>query len=208
MLRSALLLLPAVAAHRTVVLPNDRLPTDQHGKPLITGEASVLLHDGAYYFYFNDWGDCPGVDCCDSEAGCASCCFNNPPHPMQACSNPYGLNHTVRAYKTIDFASWEDLGVALPMRNRGTPGIEFRPCVVFNPATGLFVMWYEDRLSSPVARPGYSVATASTPAGPFRTVYPNVVMPGAGRIGDFNIFVDDDGTAYHVRDGPRDRADQ
>jgi hypothetical protein len=26
-------------------------------------------------------------------------------------------------------------------------------------------------------------------------------MPGKGRIGDFNIFVDDNGSAYHVRTG-------
>ena len=41
---------------------------------------------------------CPGVDCCDSPSGCASCCFNAPPHPMQPCQNPYGVNHTVQAY--------------------------------------------------------------------------------------------------------------
>lgn len=26
-------------------------------------------------------GACPGVNCCDAAAGCATCCFDNPPHP-------------------------------------------------------------------------------------------------------------------------------
>lgn len=179
------------------MLSNVALPRDQHGQPLITGEASVLAHGGIWYFYFNDWGACPGVDCCDSAGGCASCCFDRPPHPMEACSNPSGANHTVRAYATADLAAWTDLGVALPQRARHA-GIEFRPCVVFNAATGLFVMWYEDRYDG---SHGYNVAVARTPAGPFTTTHTGVDLPGGGRVGDFNIFVDDDGIAYHVRTG-------
>lgn len=190
---------PATAATsaQVVSLSNVALPRDQNGNKIITGEASSLYHDGAYYFYFNDWGSCPGVDCCDSKAGCATCCFNNPPHPMQACSNPYGTNHTIAAYKTVDLVHWEYLGVALPLANR-KPGIEFRPCVVYNAKTKLFVMWYEDRGSD---EKGYAVAVSPTPGGPFVTKYTNVVPPGSGRIGDYNIFVDDDGKAYHVRTG-------
>ena len=197
------------AATRTAVLSNTELPRDQHGDLIITGEASALVHtDSAsgqttYYFYFNNWGDCPGVDCCDSPSGCASCCFgppfgHAPPHPMQACSNPYLTNHTVQGYSTTDLKTWTNMGVALPLSNRA-PGIEFRPCVVYNKATGLFVMWYEDRGSG---ESGYAVAQSPTPAGPFKTTHRNVAMPGSGRIGDFNIFVDPaDGVAYHVRTG-------
>ena len=116
---------------------------------------------------------------------------------MEACSNPYLGGHTVQAYKTVDFQTWENLGVALPLDSR-LPGIEFRPCVVFNKETGLFVMWYEDRGKE---EEGYAVAVSATPSGPFRTVHVNVTMPGSGRTGDFNIFVDDDGAAYHVRTG-------
>lgn len=36
-------------------LSNVALPTDQNGDKLITGEASAMAHDGAYYFYFNNW---------------------------------------------------------------------------------------------------------------------------------------------------------
>ena len=34
------------------------------GQSILTGEASVLYHDGAYYFYMNNWGGCAGIDCC------------------------------------------------------------------------------------------------------------------------------------------------
>lgn len=67
---------------------------------------------------------------------------------------------------------------------------------MYNERTGLFVMWYEDRADG---LSGYSIATSATPQGPFTTVRTNVGMPGTGKIGDYSIFVDDDGAAYHVR---------
>ena len=78
----------AVSCARTVSLSNVQLPLDQHGNRILTGEANVLKHNGAYYFYFNDWGSCPGVDCCGSSGGCASCCFDDPPYPIKTCQNP------------------------------------------------------------------------------------------------------------------------
>jgi len=185
-----------------VTISNSKLPLDQNGNKIITGEAGVLAHDGAYYFYFNDWGTCPGVDCCDSSGGCASCCQTNPPHPLSpGCtnatngSNPYGLFHQFVAYKTTDFMTWTYLGISLPLSARA-PGETMRPHVIYNNATNLFVLWYEDRPET-----GYAVATSSTAAGPFVTIATNVKMPGRGRIGDFDLFVDDDGIAYHIRTG-------
>ena len=59
----------------TTVLSNFVLPRDTAGRTLVTGEADVLaLPNGSFYFYFNDWGDCPGVDCCATQKGC--CCSN------------------------------------------------------------------------------------------------------------------------------------
>jgi beta-xylosidase len=195
-------LLNAVSA-RSVTLSNLALPVDLQGEQVITGEASVLLHRGFYYFYFNNWGSCPGVDCCSSTTGCASCCFDDYAHYLPGCadknngSSPYGLYHTVQVYRTHDLAQWENLGTALPLTSR-KPGIEFRPCVVYNAKADEFVMWYEDRGTGET---GYSVATSPTPQGPFRTSHINVTLPGAGRIGDFSIFVDEDASAYHVRTG-------
>lgn len=204
MLALPLILFAATAAgansetqQRTVNLSNIKLPHDQNDERIITGEASALFHDGTYFFYFNNWGSCPGVDCCNSSGGCASCCFDHPPYPIQPCSNPYGQNHSVQVYSTKDFVNWTNLGVALPISQRQA-GVEFRPCVVYNKLTRRFLLWYEDRGAGEM---GYAVAQSEKPEGPFHTTHVNVSMPGAGKIGDFNIFIDDDGKAYHIRTG-------
>ena len=63
-------------------------------------------------------------------------------------------------------------------------------------------MWYEDRADRYAsAHRGYAVAQSSSPAGPFTTTHAGVSLPGRGRIGDFALFVDGDGVAYHVRTG-------
>jgi len=59
-------------------------------------------------------------------------------------------------------------------------------------------MWYEDRWHS---QSGYGVATSTTPEGPFITISDTVHMTTKDKIGDFDIFVDDDDTAYHIRTG-------
>ena len=131
-------------ACHAAVLDNTKLPIDTNGNKIITGEAGVLRHNGSFYFYFNDWNvnnTCPGVDCCASKAGCASCCFNTPggvPHPMRSdCtdpkngSNPYGYYHQFVAYRTTDFQTWEYLGVALPLSAR-KPGELMRPHVLWS----------------------------------------------------------------------------
>ena len=187
------------AAPRTVSLSNTALPLDSSGRPLRTGEASVLRHGALWYLYMNDWGGCAGVDCCDSPGGCASCCFS-PPSPRFPDPCVYTANHSVVVYSTPDFVAYDFLGEALPLAARRA-GVEFRPQVVFNAASGQFVMWYEDRWTN-ATNPGYAVATSATPQGPFTTIADTVRMaPGGGRIGDYDIFVDDDGSAYHARTG-------
>ena len=53
-------LLTTLGDARTVSLSNVALPLDQNGELLLTGESSVLQHDGAFYVYFNNWGGCAG----------------------------------------------------------------------------------------------------------------------------------------------------
>ncbi len=61
----------ARANETTATLSNVALPRDQNGELIVTGEASAMQHGGYWWFYFNDWGSCPGVDCCSSSGGCA-----------------------------------------------------------------------------------------------------------------------------------------
>lgn len=183
---------------KAVTLSSTALPRDQHGELLRTGEGDILVHptDGSYWLYFNDWGGCKGVDCCGSPGGCASCCFN-PPSTAYPDACVYTTNHSVGAYRTTDFQTWSYEGEALP-NAAFKPGVEFRPHVVYNKATSLYVMWYIDRYKG---QHGYAVATSVTPQGPFTTTRPTVPMATPCKIGDFDILVDDDGRAYHVRTG-------
>lgn len=206
---------PQPLSGKTVTLSNTALPLDTDGNLILTGELSVIQYEGAFYVYMNDWGGCPGVNCCPTSAGCASCCFTAPPF-KDPCV--YTSNHTVLVYRTPDFQTWEFMGAALSTLNRKN-GTEFRPQVVFNGTS--FVMWYEDRWSG---QTGYAVAVSASPTGPFKTLRDTVKMSGPGRIGDYDsaciarsvckgaaaltfltaanaVFVDDDGKAYHVRTG-------
>lgn len=128
-------------------------------------------------------------------SGCAICCYS-PPTPEYPDTCVYADQHVVVAYSTPDFEVWTPLGTVLPLSAR-VPGIEFRPQVVYCAATGLFVMWYEDRWDG---QRGMGVATSRSPAGPFTTISNSTLLPGAGRVGDYDLFVEG-GKAYHVRTG-------
>lgn len=188
-----------MALSTAITWDNTALPFDTSGSPLLTGEFDVLQVDDTYYLYVNNWGGCPGVDCCDSPSGCSSCCFN-PPSDEFPDSCVYTTNHSVVVYSTTNFKYFRHRGVALPLTggNRAE-GVEFRPHVVYNAKTGLFIMWYEDRWVNGTDNPGYAVATSESPEGPFKTVQNSTTMATSSKIGDFDIFIDDDGKAYHVR---------
>lgn len=191
----SLYLIHMIVSARTVTLSNTRLPLDTSGSPLKTGEASFLFAQGVYWAYLNNWGGCKGVDCCPSPSGCASCCFHDGYAPDPCV---YTNNHSVVVYSTPDFNDWYFQGEALPPSARRT-GIEFRPQVVFNQSH--YLMWYEDRWNSSL-NPGYALAVALHPAGPFITTNASIVMGGSGRVGDYDVFVDpDSGRGYHVRTG-------
>ena len=117
------------------VLSNTALPKDQHGLPLITGEASVLFTHGFWYFYFNNWGGC----------ACAWTCTR---HDPPACNATCALNktdplHTLEVYRTRDLVQWEHLGVAFRQPDGAAGGDLERPHVVFCKRTGTFVLWWE-----------------------------------------------------------------
>jgi hypothetical protein len=110
---------------KQVTVSNTALPLDTSGNLLLTGELSALRYNGTYYVYSNNWGGCPGIDCCPTSGGCSSCCFTGPPF-TDPCV--YTNNHSVVVYQTDDFSTWNYLGVALSVQAR-KPGTEFRPQV-------------------------------------------------------------------------------
>ena len=205
-LLSAAVIICSILAQGSFALPvrlsNLRLPLDSSGNQMLSGETSVLKVNGTYYFYVNNWGGCPSVDCCPSEGGCASCCYV-PPTEKYPDACVFTQNHSVYVYSTTDFRSFDNLGVVLDISDR-PKGIEFRPHVV-NPQHDLYVMWFENR-PSPINSSGYSIATSKSPLGPFVTKKVNVDVSGVVP-GDFDVLIDDtDGTCWHVQTTTNDPA--
>jgi hypothetical protein len=100
-------------------------------------------------------------------------------------------NHYV-VYRSPDMRSWTKEGRLLPDQPEG---VYYRPHVIFNERTGKYVLWYN---WYPQLWDGqFGVATSDSPAGPFTIQNDNVEMFRSDvGLGDFGLFVDDDGTAY------------
>lgn len=110
-----------------------------------------------------------------------------------------------KVYSSKDLNNWADRGylfdATTPVWQTRCDGKTygcFRPHVIYNEKTKLYVLWinvYDNQV-------GYRVFTAKTPVGPFNEVAEphlsvNSDMPVAGlNNGDHDTFIDDDGTAY------------
>ena len=152
---------------------------DTAGRPIQAHGGGVMFHADHYYWYGEDRA--------------------TRPHDRHGHEAP--VNAGVRCYKSADLLAWEDLGTVLPV-GPVDPGHELhptrvieRPKVVYNEKTKKFVMWLHlDSRNYAAARAG--VAVADDPAGPF--TYLQSYRPDGGMSRDQTLFVDDDGTAYHV----------
>ena len=100
-------------------------------------------------------------------------------------------NHYV-CYSSDDLTSWTYEGKLLPDQ---AEGVYYRPHVIYHAPSRKFVLWYN---WYPKLWEGqFGVATSDTPTGPFRVENPDVQMKHSEiGLGDFGLFVDDDGTAY------------
>jgi hypothetical protein len=124
----------------------------------------------------------------------------------------------VRCYVSKDLLNWENRGLVFSVTAEGQhpevseAGILDRPKVIFNQTTRRYVMYFKlypakaagDMVGTDVAFVG--VASASEPLGPFKY---EGKFTGAGSpsgSGDFAIFQDEDGAAYHVAVRKPDKA--
>jgi hypothetical protein len=110
------------------------------------------------------------------------------------CGNTSGFTTANRyvCYSSPDMMSWRFKGALLA---DAPEGVYYRKHVIYNAQTRKYVMWYnwypvlwQDR---------FGVAESERPEGPFRIVNSDVKVKNSGiGVGDFGLFVDDDGTAY------------
>jgi Glycosyl hydrolases family 43 len=95
------------------------------------------------------------------------------------------------AYSSTDLKKWAFEGRILS--EKAPKGVYYRPKVIFNAKTKKYVAWFN---WYPVLWEGrYGVAISDKPTGPFELLNDDVKI-GNPKVGDFNLLVDDDQTAY------------
>jgi beta-galactosidase len=147
---------------------------DTDGNPIQAHGGGILFHEGIYYWY----GENKDVDTRDNfrvDVVGVSC------------------------YASWDLLKWENMGVVLPavphfpQHDLHPSKVVERPKVLFNAATGKFVMWmHVDHADYSYARTG--VAISDTPDGTF--TYLGSISPCGADSRDMTLFQDDDGSAY------------
>lgn len=134
----------------------------------------------------------------------------------------YSHNNSIATWSSPDLSSgsWKLLDTIYPSLTSGFPSCTyFRSQVVYNSHTKLYVLWVNVAgCDKGVQTDGgeYAVGTATSPAGPFTfkgfvQADPSKLGPINNRsgVGDFALFIDDDGKAYNILthgiDGPGHR---
>ncbi|MDQ3843028.1 MAG: glycoside hydrolase family 43 protein [Bacteroidota bacterium] len=108
----------------------------------------------------------------------------------------------VNVYSSKDLYNWTYKGVALSPADDTTSDIARgclmeRPKVIYNPKTGKYVMWFHLELRGQ----GYkaaraAVAVSDSVTGPYKFI--NSFRPNGNMSRDMSLYVDDDGSAYHI----------
>jgi hypothetical protein len=178
-----LLLLPVMICCQLLLFAQAKKPVryDANDDIIDAHDGEIALFNGTYYLYGTSYG-------CGFEWGNKGAPF---------CG--------FEVYSSKDLKNWRNMGdlfyagtsIWQTRCNGSTYGC-FRPHVVYNAKTKLYVLWinvYDNVV-------GYRVFTSSKPTGPFTeqpepTLAVNSNMPVAGlNNGDHDTFVDDDGTGY------------
>jgi len=143
---------------------------DDQGVQISGHGGGFLFHDGVYYWYGEN--RTPGTD------------------------------GGVRCYASRNLYDWKHEGVVLD-RSRdasspvGAGSIIERPKVLFCEKTGNFVMWFHNELQGKDYNSALAgTAVADNPRGPYRFI--ESLKPNGHDARDQTLFLDDDGTAYHI----------
>jgi hypothetical protein len=182
------------ATSKNITISNVSPRLDVHGNIVNAHDGTIRFAEGAWWLHAASYGagDCddPPHEGCEKNA--QKCGFQN--------------NHNVSIWRSPDLSSgsWTFVGNAVECAKLPDCGILYRPHMVFNPTTSLYVVfWNYVTASNTGSRNG--VATSPHPAGPWtvanpqmRTARPLLPTNHNGSIGDFDVLVDDDGSAYIV----------
>jgi hypothetical protein len=186
-----------------------RLITIDNTKPRLAVDGTIVnSHDGTVRFAEGKWWLHAASYGTDPSTG--SLC-DDPPRTGCQKAGGYGgcgfhSNHNVSMYSSPNMSSgsWTYRGDALRCADLPDCGILYRPHMVWNPSTKLYVLFYNYVSASGIGS-RIGAATSPGPAGPFtlRTAAISVARPQLpsnhnGSQGDFDVLVDTDGTGYIV----------
>jgi hypothetical protein len=104
----------------------------------------------------------------------------------------FGKTNYFQCYSSLDLTKWEkgDRLLVDPPE-----GVYYRPHVIYNSKTRNYVLWYNWYPN--LWNGKFGVAISKHPEGPYQIVNDDVRLFNSNEgLGDFSIFVDDDGIAY------------
>lgn len=172
-----------------VTISNINPRVDLDGDIIDAHDGNVLFDEntGLYMYYAAGYGECvepPGLN------GCSDWC--------DGCGCGFYYNHSVNLYTTPDLIHWTSHGNVMPLGGSRPNAVLFSPKALYNARTKTYVLWMNF-----VPPYNYAVATSPSPYGPFSVVSTTVALStqfGAmynnSNVGDFSLFVDDDGAGY------------
>eukprot|EP00040_Diaphanoeca_grandis_P042937 m.266442 g.266442 ORF g.266442 m.266442 type:complete len:436 (-) comp67484_c0_seq1:51-1358(-) len=181
--------------------------TIDNTKPRLSVDGEIInAHDGTIRWLEGEWwihaasyGTDVGGALCDDppltgcQGGSTGGCGFHPNHNVSVWSSP-----------NMSSGTWTYRGDALRCTELPDCGVLYRPHLVWNPSTQLYVLYYNYVAASGIGS-RIGVATSLHPSGPWElktnaitNARPFLPSNHNGSMGDFDVMVDDDGTAYIV----------
>ena len=184
-----------------VLIDNTRPRVDADGNLMDVHDGSIIqwTAGGLYYWYGMGYRDCAEATGLIPPRNCPGIY-----RPMGECG--FRTDHALSLYTSPDLVTWTSRGDAFPPNGRPR-GVYFRPKVIFNRKTQLYVLWINflkqaTADETPLAaypNATYLVATSASPLGPFAVATPSARMRVGGG-GDFALLTIADDTAYIAYD--------
>jgi hypothetical protein len=162
----------AIARARTVTINNAAPRLDSTGAIMDAHDCSIRqLPNGTYVMHTMEYGLCKaptGMGCDQTPDRCG-----------------FRGTHNVTVWTSPDLTSgsWVSAGYAFALADRPA-GLIFRPDAIFNPNTGLWVLWYNQASAGNT----YVTSTSPSPFGPFTGFATTNVTDGTWSGGDFHLF--------------------
>lgn len=180
--------LVALGASTSITISNVKPRTDTTGNIMDIHDGNFVFLNNTYYYFGAAYGTClePAGD-----SGCAGAAVG-------ACG--FQTNHNVTLFTSTDLQTWTNKGFVFGMSDAGisSDAIMFCPKVLYRQRTNDWVLWMNWIDGADFSHSFYASAVSFSPEGPFKIVNKNISTLAFTDLGDFNLFVDDDQTAYII----------